>query len=187
MPGVFKQLYPSTRLIIDCTDLFCQCPSSLSIQSALYSKYKQHVTYKGLLGIDPCGNITFVSQLYDGSTSDKDIFKRCGLLHPKLWNHGDSVMADRGFPVGDLLAPLGVNLNIPDFLDGRDQLTSDEVIESQSIASVRIHIERAISHVKKFRQLQSEIPLVLHGSINQIWTVACLLCNFLPPLIKQGP
>ena len=94
-------------------------------------------------------------------------------------------MADRGFTIEDELKCLNVQLNIPAFLDAREQLTKGEVKESQSIASARIHVERGIQRLKKFRQLRNEIPLVLHGSINQIWTVACLLCNFLPPLIQE--
>ena len=53
-------------------------------------------------------------------------------------------MANRGFVICDELKELGVVLNIPCFLAGRDQLTAAEVKESQSIASVRIHVERAI-------------------------------------------
>ena len=62
MPASFKKTYPSTRCIIDCTEIFCQRPSSLSTQSSLYSHYKSHVTYKGLVGISPGCAITFVSQ-----------------------------------------------------------------------------------------------------------------------------
>ena len=43
------------------------------IQCSLYSSYKHHVTYKGLVGISPSGTITFVSKLYTGSISDKEI------------------------------------------------------------------------------------------------------------------
>ena len=185
MPESFRRAYPSTRCVIDCTELFCQRPSSLTIQSALYSSYKNHVTYKGLVGIAPSGAITFVSQLYEGSISDKEIVSRSGLLANELWSPGDSLMADRGFEIQDLLLPLRVKLNIPPFLSGRPQLTKAEVREAQSIASVRIHVERAIQRIKKFRQIRNEIPLVLHGSVNQIWTVACLLCNFMPPLIQK--
>ena len=144
MPVTFKSTYPSTRCIIDCTELFCQVRSSLPAQSALYSHYKHHVTYKGLLGIAPSGAVIFISQLYDGSTSDQENVRRSGILNAQLWNDNDSVMADRGFLVSDDLAPFNVQLNIPAFLQGRDQLTTDEVKESQSIASVRIHVERAI-------------------------------------------
>ena len=185
MPESFRCTYPTTRCIIDCTELFCQSPSSLRTQSSLYSSYKHHVTYKALVGIAPSGAITFISQLYDGSISDKEIVNRSGILDPRFWKLEDSVMADRGFTIEDELGAIGVKLNIPSFLDGREQLTKDEVKESQSIASVRIHVERAIRRIKKFKQIRNEIPLVLHGSINQLWTVTCLLCNFLPPLVQK--
>lgn len=185
MPESFKRTYPSTRCIIDCTEMYCQRPSSLATQSALYSQYKSHVTYKGLLGIAPSGAITFVSQLFDGSMSDKEIVRKSGFLQKYLWDTGDSVMADRGFLIENDLKQFGVNLNIPAFLDGRNQFTAIELKESQTIASVRIHVERAIQRVKKFKILRNEIPLTLHGSINQIWTTCCILCNFMPALIKE--
>ena len=87
--------------------------------------------------------------------------------------------------IEDDLKPLSVHLNIPSFIGGRHQLSAAEVKESQTIASVRIHVERAIQRVKKFRIIRNEIPLILQGSVNQIWTVCCLLCNFLPPLIQK--
>ena len=120
----------------------------------MYSHYKSHVTYKALLGIAPSGSITFVSQLYKGSISDKEIVDRSGFINGNLWGKGDTIMADRGFTISDLLEPLKVGLNIPSFLEGRKQLTESEVKESQTIASVRIHVERAIQRVKKFKQIE---------------------------------
>ena len=72
-------------------------------------------------------------------------------------------------------------MNIPSFLGGRAQLTEAEVKESEAIASVRIHVERAITRIKKSKAL-NHIPLTLHGSVNQIGTVSCKSCNFLAPL-----
>ena len=106
------------------------------------------------------------------------VFKKKGSV-----DEFNSLMADRGFTVENLLKPLGVSLNIPAFLHGREQLTNEEVTQSQTIPSVQIHLERAIQRIKKFRQIRNDIPLVLHGSINQIWTVSCLLCNFNSALI----
>ena len=185
MPKSFRWAYPSTRCIIDCTELYGQRPSSLSTQSTLYLHYKSHVTYKGLIGISPSRSVTFISQLFDGSISDTEIVSRSGFLKPSLWNSQDSVMADQEFVIYDELKELGVVLNIPCFLAGRDQLTAAEVKESQSIASVHIHVERAIQRVKKFRVLRNEIPRSFHGSVNQIWTVCCMLCNFMTPLIQK--
>ena len=89
-------------------------------------------------------------------------------------------MVDRGFVIFDELKELGVVLNIPCFQARRDQLTAAEVKESQSIASVRIHVECAIQRV-----LRNKIPLSFRGSVNQISTVCCIICNFMLPLIQK--
>ena len=112
MPQSFKNTYPSTRCIIDCTELFCQRPSSLSTQSCMYSHYKSHVTYKRLLGKAPSGDITFISQLYDESISDQEIVRRSGILDERFWQPNDSVMADRGLAIDEELKHLTVDLNI---------------------------------------------------------------------------
>lgn len=49
----FKRLYPKTRVILDCTEIYVQSPSSLLSQSQLYSTYKSSTTLKGLVGIAP--------------------------------------------------------------------------------------------------------------------------------------
>ena len=130
MPECFRDTYPTTQCIIDCTELFVQVPSSLATLSALYSFYKHHITYKGLVGIAPSEAIIFVSQLYPGSVSNKEIVQHCGILHPLLWNEGNSVMADCGFTIDKDLRPLKVHLNIPAFLENKDQLYQEQVIES---------------------------------------------------------
>ena len=83
---------------------------------ARYTYTTSHVTYKGLTGVSPSGSITFVSQLYDGSISDKEIVRKSGILEKELWSPGDSVMADRGFTIESDLKELNVDLNIPSFL-----------------------------------------------------------------------
>ena len=94
-------------------------------------------------------------------------------------------MTDRSFTIQNELALSHIKLNIPSFLGGRAQLTKAEVKGSQTIASVRIHVERAINRIKKLKAL-NHIPLTLHGSANQIWTVSRILWNFLPPLIQKN-
>ena len=60
---------------------------------------------------------------------------------------GDSVMADRGFNIQEELALLGVRLNIPPFLRGKKQLSSNELVETRRIASLRILVERAMEQI----------------------------------------
>ena len=117
----------------------------------MYSHYKSHITYKGVLGIASSGAITFIIQLYDGSISDKEIVRTSGILDKRFRHLNDSVMQDCGFRTDEELRQIKVNLNTPAFLGSRSQLTKAEVKVSQTIASVRIHVEQAVSRIKKFR------------------------------------
>ena len=176
MPLDFKAKYPSTRVIIDCTEVRCEMPSSLLLNSELFSSYK-HPTLKALVGISAKGFFTFIGQLYTGSISDREIVERSGFLNLPFSN-GDSVMADKGFTIEDIL-PLGVSLNIPPFLGMSDQMSAEDVI-----ASLRIHVERAINKVKNFLIFDGVIPLSLFGVVNQMWCVCAILCNMQDPIIS---
>lgn len=178
MPKQFKE-YQTTRVIIDGTEIFVETPSSMVSQSQTWSQYKHHNTWKALVGISPNGGVTFVSDLWAGRVSDKQITKQCGILG--MLNHGDNVMADRGFDIADIL-PDGVALNIPPFKGQRDQLTAEESEDTAKIAAVRIHVERAIGRIKNYHILDGTISLTLSPVINQVFTVCSYLTNFLPPL-----
>ncbi|CAH3172784.1 unnamed protein product [Porites lobata] len=152
------------------------------LNSEFYSAYKSHTTLKCLVGIAPHGAVTFISSLYQGSISDKEITRRSGIL--SLIQEGDEVMADKGFLIQDLLEPKKATLTIPPFLSKTRsmQFTSKEVTETQQIARLRIHVERAIRRIKEYQIFDKVLPLSLAGSVNQIWTVCCLLTNFRGPL-----
>jgi len=167
MPADFKEKFPTTRVIKDCTEVRCEMPSSLLLNSELFSSYKNHVTLKGLVGIAPSGAITFISQLYTGSISDREIVIQSGFLSQKFEN-GDTVIADKGFQIADIL-PLGVKLNIPPFLRASTQMSAEDV-QTQQIAGLRIHVERAINKVKNFLIWKGEIPLSLFSVVNQTWS-----------------
>ena len=91
MPAVFKDLYPSTRCIIDATEFFIQRSQDPTAQQLTFSSYKNHNTFKALIAISPSGAIFFISDLFGGNTSDKKLTAECGLL--EYLEEGDSVMA----------------------------------------------------------------------------------------------
>ena len=86
-------------------------PSALDNQSSCYSSYKSRPTMKSLVGITPSGVVGFVSELYPGSTTDKEITVKSGFL--KMLERGDEVMADKGFLTG--IVRVGATLTIPVF------------------------------------------------------------------------
>ena len=95
-------------------------------------------------------------------------------------------MADRGFEMQDVLVPTQHFLNIPPFRDQSGKLSEKDVLSTQQIARVRIHVERVIAQVKTFLILQGVIPSSLDGNINQTWTVCCLLTDFKGPVISTA-
>ena len=183
MPEDFRKAYPSTRVVIDCTEVKCAMPSSLLLNSKLFSAYKNHTTLKGLVGISPSGAITFISQLYTGSISYREIVERSGMLDLPF-NEGDSMMADKGFTISGIL-PLGVSLNIPPFLGTSTQMPAEDVVRTQEIARLRIHVERAINKIKIFLIWDSLIPLNLFGIANQMWSFCAFLCNIQDPILTS--
>jgi len=128
----------------------------------------------------PHGEIIHISQLYEGSISDKELVKQSGLL--SLLEPGDQILADKGFTIQDLLQEVGCELAIPAFLERKDQFSKDELNRSKKIHNLRVHVERSIRRVKEYHFFDGVIPLTMAGSINQIWTAACLLINFQGPL-----
>lgn len=175
--------YSTTRIILDCTELFIQKPSAMLAQSETWSEYKHHNTWKLLVGVTPNGQISFLSNLWGGRVSDKTITRESGVLD--MLERGDNVMVDRGFDIHDLVPP-GVTVNMPPFLAGREQLTAAETEETMAIASVRIHVERAIGRIKTYHILDGSLPNTLSPYATQIVTVCGLLTNFLPPLLPPA-
>ena len=111
MPHAFWK-FPTTRVILDCTEIFIQIPSSLLAQSESWSNYKHHNTLKCLVGVTPNGLVSFVSELSGGRVSDVKITKQTEIL--KKCSPGDNIMCDRGFELKAHL-PEGVTLNMPPF------------------------------------------------------------------------
>lgn len=112
-PVEFAQYCPEVRVIVGCTEVRCQIPSSLPLQSEVVSTYRNTTTFKGLIGVAPCSAVTFVSALFTGSISHRQLTEQSGILD--LLEPGDGCVADTGFPIQKLLADRGATLIIPPF------------------------------------------------------------------------
>lgn len=175
--------YPSLRVIIDCTEIKIPKPKGPVNQQITFSSYKNTNTAKALVGISPAGGISFVSDIYGGNISDKEITKQCGIL--ELLDPGDLILADRGFTIEDIVKPYGVKVNIPPFTDGRSQLEPEEVVVGRRIANTRIHVERAMGRIKEFKILSRIHAMHLVPRLNEIFFVCAMLANFNDQLIKN--
>jgi hypothetical protein len=56
------------------------------------------------------------------------------------------------------------------------------MIETRRIASVRIHVERAMERIKNYHIFDRPLPTLSTDLANQIFFVCASLSNFWPPL-----
>jgi hypothetical protein len=180
MSESFKILvnYPKCRVIIDCSEIRIQQPGSVDNRIFTYSHYKGTFTAKFLIGIAPCGFVSFISKYYGGRSSDGFITNNCGIL--TLLEKDDVCLADKGFPGVKCKDAIIV---MPPFVhDGR--LTEQEVEKTYSVASVRIHVERAIQRVKIHGILNNFTNDML-PIIDDVLFMRCVLANLQTPIIKN--
>lgn len=175
-PRDFYTKFPSTRIIIDGTECPIKKPSLPKAQQASFSVYKNRNTVKVVVGCTPGGLVSFVSPSYGGATSDRQIFERNNV--GRKCNHGDSIMADKGFDIQDLLVPHNVMLNIPSFFKKTNKLSCETVKRDRRVASKRVHIERIIGLAKTYKILSS--PMIQTHTLlsSEIIFVCFMLCNF---------
>lgn len=165
-----------------------QRPRNPTAQSHTWSNYKSKNTFKALVGITPNGAFSFVSDLWSGNISDRCITEKSGFLD--YIERGDHVMADRGFLINDLLLQRGAYLNMPPFTracnHGKGRyLTSNEIKQSKNIASLRIHVERAIQRLKSYQFLSGTMYINSISVANQALKVSAIFCNFMKPLVNK--
>ena len=172
--------FPNCRVVVDCTDVEIAVPREMDLQRVTYSSYRGMNSFKVLIGVSPNAVITYVSNLYPGSTSDRAIVQNSGILHNFM--AGDLILADKGFLIADILPP-GVTINIPPFLE-HAKFTKNEIIATKKIATCRIHVERANARIKDFKIL-SCIPANLRSHADKIVQLVAALVNFQFPLIKE--
>lgn len=189
--STFKELI---TVIVDCFELFIECPSVLLAAAQGFSQYKHHITLKFLIGISITGVIIFISRGYGGRASDKKVSVDSGFLD-KL-QEGDLVLADKGFLIENEVRAEGASLRIPCFVRNGNQLDPYEIEQSRNYSSVRIHVERLISVVRQKFNICSDIAQMsavskqndlFHNDLyDKIVFVCCSLVNICPSVVSSG-
>ena len=174
--------YKRLRCIIDCTEMFIQKPSNPLCQAATWSDYKHNNTVKLLVAVTPQGSVAFISKLWGGRASDRHIVTKSRFLSYLM--PGDQVLADRGFTIREELLVRGAELVMPPAAKGKAQMTAKDVASTKKVANVRIHVERVIQRLKRFRLLSQTIPISLLTTLNDAVVVCCAITNMQGPIVK---
>uniref|UniRef100_UPI0037E7408B uncharacterized protein isoform X2 n=1 Tax=Semicossyphus pulcher TaxID=241346 RepID=UPI0037E7408B len=170
MPQCFREHYPKTTCVIDCSETPIQKPHNLDSGGESYSDNYGENTVKYLISIAPCGLIMFISPAYGGRCSEQLITENSGFLdylHP-----GDEVMADAGFGIKDLLYERKVKLVIPFTKESEEDTTN-----TRCITDVQVHVERVICRLKNFKILSQTLPINLTPKMDKILSICAALCN----------
>lgn len=175
-PSCFKVNYPQCTLI-DCTEMKTETLSEVRQQHMLCSPYKVTYTLKFLVAIIPNGMVVFKSKPYDGRCSDTHITLDSNFFN--IIEAKEAILANRGFPgIRTSLADRGVVLIMPPFSAGSNiPFTPEEMEQTYSAASIRIHAERAIKRIKHYNILNHRIPISPIPAMDQIFHMCCVLAN----------
>jgi hypothetical protein len=150
------------------------------------TEYKKCNTLKYLISATTDGIINYVSPGYSERITDTTLVEECGYL--KMLPKGVQVMADRGFKhIEPLLLSRGTLVRPPS-TEQKKKSSKGQVLETKRIASLRIHIERAIRRIREFKLLKpySCINNKLIYLTDEVVVIAAGLINLQGPLIKQS-
>ncbi|XP_039312190.1 uncharacterized protein LOC120359286 [Solenopsis invicta] len=183
MPKCFEN-FKQTLIVLDCTEISVEKPTSLKCWLKLYSHYKGCETVKLLIGVAPSGLITFLSEAYGGRASDKTIFNQSKIID-KMDATRDAIMVDKGFNIKMECLENNVQLIIPPKLGQNTQLNTDKVAHTNKIAAARVHVERAIQRFKMFKIVKCKISWTLIPYIDDICTIIAGLTNLKNPILAD--
>lgn len=175
-PLDFKKKFPTTRVVVDGAEMPIKKPAVPLGQQVTFSTYKNRNTAKVLVGVTPGGLVSFVSDAFGGAASDRQIVERSTLLNsvePK-----DSIMADKGFDVQDIFAPLDVAINIPTFFKKKNRMNAETVARDRKVSSKRVHVERIIRQAKTYKILCQPLNHTETLLASDIIFICFMLTNF---------
>ena len=167
----------------DCTEQWIQRSSNPEAQYQTYSTCKSHNTVKKLVICTKSGSISYISDAYAGSATDRFITEDTNIA--VRFTPGYSVLFDKGLNVQDLFLQYKVTARLPPFVRSKRQLAPSKVAVGKRIARARIHRELVIGRLKEFRLLGHTLPLNLVDLVDEIWIIACAITNMQPPLVKN--
>lgn len=185
LPIAFRRNFRDVQAIIDAFEIEIQKPSDPVLQALTWSDYKKCNTFKYFIASAPNGQVIFMSDGFGGRISDIELTKRSGFVAklPK----GAAVLADRGFKgVESILQEKGCTLVRPPSLKSGTKMSKADVRHTKQVASIRIHIERAIRRLREFHLLKLH-SCVHHNMLKYLdhcVTTACGIANLQPALIK---
>ena len=95
------------------------------------------------------------------------------------------IMVDKGFLIDDICTENKIKVVRPPFLRNKTQFSQTEALNTCSIASARVHIERLNQRLKVFQILGNKMPSCLVKKSEHIMTVIAAVVNLSSPILSD--
>ena len=90
-----------------------------------------------MIFVTPAGGASYISMPFEGSCSDRQIFRECDVIDQ--FDEGDILLVDRGIGVDDLLAGRGAKVKMPPSGPGSlEAMSKEDELYTKVIARARV-------------------------------------------------
>ena len=176
---------------LDSINTVTSTQSQMAVKSSF--KHPEITTYKEWLGhsintgkflivIAPNSFIQYISPIYAGTISDKELTRCCGYLD--MMEPYSEIMVDKGFNITVECAARRIYISVPPGKRGQSQMLTNDIEQTHKVANVRILVEQVISQLKNFRMLSHEIPLNMIVYMDDVLQICAAITNFQTPIYK---
>ncbi|XP_062596761.1 uncharacterized protein LOC134258244 [Saccostrea cucullata] len=177
-------------LVLDGTYIYIQKSNNFTFFRRSYSLHKHRPLVKPMMVVTTSGYIVSVLGPYlaDSKNNDAGILTHMierNAEEMRNWlQDGDTFIVDRGFRDStDILADIGIRMEMPSFLKGAKQHSTEESNSSRLITKVRWVVESANGRIKRWKYLDrtvsnNQIPFIA----DYVRIVAAISNRYCPPL-----
>ena len=191
-PGNFcDQGYAAVAMVLDATELEVCSSWQTDMNWAMYSTYKGRQTVKLLVETTPGGASCYIGNAYPGRMTDVEVVRVSGVVGDMreggLSHNGVMLMADKGFnAMSPLLIKEGIHYVAPPFKrQNKGQFTEPGMDSNREVANFRIHVERAIGAVKKWRIVDTKVNHKQLDDVAMCFHVVAALVNMMQQPFKS--
>lgn len=176
IPALFKE-FKNLRVVVTCAEFYSRSLPLRSIENEdhTYSRKDTSMISKALIGCTPTGRISFVTPVYDGTTSNRKIFIESNLS--EFIKPDDLVLIDKEVVIKDLIINQRAKCHIPQFLEGNRVLQSDNDLRTKLINQQKDVINKIISQLKQFHILREELSHEMSKFASEILFICVCIKN----------